>query len=91
MPEYHLKVYKEDKLIYKSVFISREFKDIYNNWVRASHSFSVPKGKVEIKVVAKNNQSYWIDELQLINLGAGNSIVKYEDGTILLDNYKVGE
>ncbi|MFT6333609.1 MAG: hypothetical protein ACJATI_000337 [Halioglobus sp.] len=91
MPEYHIKVFKEDKLIYKSVFISREFKDIYNDWVRSSHKFSVPRGKVKIKVVAKNNQPYWIDELQLIDLGEGNSIVKYEDGTILLDNYKVGE
>jgi hypothetical protein len=91
MPEYHIKVFKEDKLIYKSVFISREFKDIYNDWVRASHSFSLPKGKVTIKVLARNNQPYWIDELQLIDIEEGNSIVKYEDGTILLDNYKVGE
>ena len=91
MPEYHLKVYKDDKLIYKTVFISREFKDIYNDWVRAYHVFFVPKGKVKIKVVAKNNQPYWIDEMQLIDVGEGNSVVNYEDGTILLDNYKVGE
>jgi hypothetical protein len=91
MPEYHIKVYKDDKLIYKSVFISREFKDIYNDWVRAYHVFYVPKGTVKIKVVTKNNQPYWIDELQLIDVGKGNSLVKYEDGTILLDNYQVGE
>ena len=91
MPEYHLKVYRDDKLIYKSVFISREFKDIYDNWIRSSHKFTVPKGKIKITLVSKNNQPYWVDELQLIDIENGLSIMQLDDGTQLLDNYKVGE
>ncbi len=91
MPEYHVQVSDEDSVIYKSIFISREFKDVYSDWIRSSHKFTVPSGKIKIKVVAKNNQPYWIDELQLIDNANGASIMKLEDGTVLLDNYKVGQ
>jgi hypothetical protein len=89
MPEYHLHVYSDTATVYKNTFISREFKDVYRDWIRSSHSFKVPRGKYKIEIISSNNQSYWIDELQVIKTKSGNSYVKLDDGTILLDNYKV--
>lgn len=91
MPEYHLKVFQNDKAILEKIIVSREHKDIYNDWVRSTYSFNVPKGKVNIRVESRNNQPYWIDELQLVDNSKGISFLKLEDGNVLLDNYIVEE
>jgi len=89
MPEYHLSVYQDEKLIHKDIFISREYKNVYKNWIRSSFNLKVPKGKVNIKIMSRNNQTYWIDELQLNYKSVGPTIVDLGPEGYLIDNYLV--
>ncbi|MEE9438147.1 MAG: hypothetical protein V3V14_04045 [Saprospiraceae bacterium] len=73
MPEYVVLVKDENGKESKKIIFSKDTKDIYKNWARAEYSFSVPKGKNMIRVVAKTNQDFKVDEM----------VIKYTRDTIL--------
>lgn len=89
MPEFQITVKGENKYYYSKNIPSRENKNIYKNWIRTEHVFPVPKGKNWIEVIAKGNQTFWIDEL---TLGRRNDVILHEMGSqemFLYDGFPV--
>lgn len=65
MPEFILTVKGENDHYYYKSIVSREHRDIYKNWIRSEHVFTVPKGENWIEVVARGNQHFWMDEVTI--------------------------